>query len=46
MENKPIEALEAEWKFTQSVAADNQGTLNLDAQHTTRTIRAKAETPS
>jgi len=46
MENKPIEAWKPEWKFTQSVAADNQGTLNLDAQHTTRTIRAKAETPS
>ena len=46
MENKPIEAWKPEWKFTQQVVADNQTTLNLDAQHTTRTIRAKAETPS
>ncbi len=46
MENKPIEAWKPEWNTTQEVVADVQGTLNLDAQRVTRTIRAKAETPS
>ncbi len=45
MENKPIEAWKPEWNVSQSVAAENQGTLNLDARRVTRTIRAKADTP-
>ena len=45
MENKPVAAWHPEWNIPQDVAADLNGTLNLDAQHTTRTIRAKAETP-
>ena len=45
MENKPVAAWHPEWNIPQDVAAGLNGTLNLDAQHTTRTIRAKAETP-
>src|SRR5580658_860008 len=45
MENKPVAAMHPEWNVPQSVAAQEQGTLNLDAQPTTRAIRAKAETP-
>jgi aminopeptidase N/puromycin-sensitive aminopeptidase len=45
MSNKPLEAMHPEWKIEQSVAADVDGTLNLDTQPTTRTIRAKADTP-
>ena len=45
MENKPVAAMHPEWHVPQTVAVDEQGTLNLDAQPTTRAIRAKAETP-
>jgi len=45
MENKPVAAWHPEWNIPQDVAAGLNGTLNLDAQRTTRTIRAKAETP-
>ena len=45
MENKPVEAWKPEWNMAGEVAADSQGTLNLDAQRITRTIRAKADTP-
>ncbi len=45
MENKPVAAWHPEWGVAEEVAADNQGTLDLDAQRITRTIRAKAETP-
>ena len=45
MENKPVATWHPEWNIPQDVAADLNGTLNLDAQRTTRTIRAKAETP-
>ncbi|HTW82374.1 MAG TPA: M1 family aminopeptidase [Terracidiphilus sp.] len=45
MENKPVAAMHPEWHVPQTVAADEQETLNLDAQPTTRAIRAKAETP-
>jgi aminopeptidase N/puromycin-sensitive aminopeptidase len=45
MENKPVAAMHPEWHVPQSVAVDEQQTLNLDAQPTTRAIRAKAETP-
>jgi aminopeptidase N/puromycin-sensitive aminopeptidase len=45
MENKPVAAMHPEWHIPQAVAVDEQDTLNLDAQPTTRAIRAKAETP-
>jgi aminopeptidase N/puromycin-sensitive aminopeptidase len=45
MENKPVAALHPEWNIDQSVAGGMDGTLNVDAQPTTRAIRAKAETP-
>jgi aminopeptidase N len=45
MENKPVAAWHPEWNIPQDVATDLDGTLNLDAQHSTRTIRATAETP-
>jgi len=45
MENKPIEAWKPEWNMTQEVIGGTQDTLDLDAQHITRTIRAKADTP-
>jgi aminopeptidase N/puromycin-sensitive aminopeptidase len=45
MEAKPIAAWKPEWNMTAEVANDLQGTLDLDAQRTTRTIRAKATTP-
>jgi aminopeptidase N len=46
MENKPVEAMHPEWNIDQSVASGMDNTLNLDAQPTTRAIRARAETPS
>ena len=45
MENKPVAALHPEWNIDQAVARGVDSTLNLDAQPTTRAIRAKAETP-
>jgi len=45
MEYKPIAAMHPEWHLTQDVAVNLNATLNLDAQRTTRTIRAKADTP-
>ncbi len=44
MENKPVAAMHPEWNIDQDVAEQLDGTLNLDAQPTTRTIRAKADT--
>jgi aminopeptidase N len=44
MENKPVEKMHPEWNIEQDVAEGLDGTLNLDAQPTTRAIRAKAET--
>lgn len=44
MANKPIAAMHPEWNIDQDVAAEMDGTLNLDAQPTTRAIRAKADT--
>ncbi len=46
MENKPVAAMHPEWDIPQMVAADEDNTLNIDAQPTTRSIRAKAETPA
>jgi aminopeptidase N/puromycin-sensitive aminopeptidase len=45
MENKPVAAMHPEWNIPEVVAADEQDTLNIDAQPTTRAIRAKADTP-
>ena len=45
MENKAVAAMHPEWNIDQVVAADEDSTLNLDAQPTTRAIRAKADTP-
>lgn len=47
MENKPVALMHPEWHMPQVVAADEQSTLNLDAQPTTRPIRAPlANTPA
>jgi aminopeptidase N len=46
MENKPVAAMHPEWNIPQLVASDEQDTLNVDAQPTTRPIRANAETPA
>ena len=45
MSNKPLEKWKPEWDISQIVVSDLDGTLNLDAQRTTRTIRAEADTP-
>jgi aminopeptidase N/puromycin-sensitive aminopeptidase len=45
MENKSVAAMYPEWHMDQVVAADLDNTLNIDAQPTTRPIRATAETP-
>jgi aminopeptidase N/puromycin-sensitive aminopeptidase len=45
MENKAVAAMHPEWNIDQTVAAGADTTLNLDAQPTTRAIRAKADTP-
>lgn len=45
MENKPVAALHPEWNIDQVVANNEDDTLDLDAQPTTRAIRARADTP-
>ena len=45
MENKPLEAWKPEWHMDEQVASGLNGAMNLDAQRTTRTIRAEANTP-
>jgi aminopeptidase N len=45
MEDKPVAAWHPEWNIPQQVANGLDGTLNLDAARTTRTIRATADTP-
>ncbi len=45
METKPVAEWHPEWNFPQDDAEDLNQTLNLDAQKTTRTIRATASTP-
>ncbi len=45
MENKPVAAWHPEWNIPQDVAQDMERTLDYDAQRTTRTIRARADTP-
>jgi len=44
MENKSIAVMHPEWNINQSVVADLTTTLNIDAQPTTRAIRAQANT--
>jgi len=44
MENKPVAAMHPEWNIDQVVTAGLNSTLNIDAQPTTRAIRARAET--
>ena len=44
MENKPVAAMHPEWNIDQDVVAGEDNTLNLDAQPTTRPIKAKADT--
>ncbi len=46
METKPVAKWRPEWNYREDEAEDLDNTLNLDSQATTRTIRAKAETPS
>lgn len=45
MENKPVAAMHPDWNIDQSVTAGMDDTLNIDAQPTTRAIRARADTP-
>ena len=45
MENKAVAQMHPEWNIDQIVAAGVDDSLNLDAQPTTRAIRATAETP-
>jgi aminopeptidase N/puromycin-sensitive aminopeptidase len=45
MENKASAVMHPEWNLSQSVASQEDGTINIDAQPTTRAIRAKADTP-
>jgi aminopeptidase N len=45
METKPVAVWHPEWNFPQDDAQELNDTLNLDAQKTTRTIRATANTP-
>jgi aminopeptidase N len=46
METKSVAHWHPEWNYREDEAEDLDNTLNLDSQPTTRTIRAKAETPS
>jgi aminopeptidase N/puromycin-sensitive aminopeptidase len=45
MENKCAAAMHPDWGISQDVAGDVQRTLDVDAQPTTRAIRAEASTP-
>jgi aminopeptidase N/puromycin-sensitive aminopeptidase len=45
METKAVAHMHPEWKIEEMVATAVTGALNLDAQPTTRAIRAKADTP-
>jgi aminopeptidase N len=45
MENKPVAAMHPEWDIPEVVAGDEQNTLDIDAQPTTRAIHARADTP-
>jgi len=43
MENKPVAAMHPEWNVDQGVVDGEDGTLDLDAQPTTRAIRAQSK---
>lgn len=45
MEAKAVGAMYPEWYMEEAVAVDFDRTLNIDAQPTTRPIRARADTP-
>src|SRR5208282_4183638 len=45
MENKAVAAMHPEWNMAELVASDEQRTMDVDAQPTTRPIRAQADTP-
>jgi aminopeptidase N len=45
MENKAVAKMHPEWNIDQTVAGNRETTLNLDAQPTTRAIRADVNTP-
>ena len=45
MENKAVAAMHPEWNVDQSVIGSESDTLDLDAQPTTRAIRAKVDNP-
>jgi aminopeptidase N/puromycin-sensitive aminopeptidase len=45
METKAVAHMHPEWNIDEMVASDLDETLNVDAQPTTRAIRAKADTP-
>lgn len=45
MENKCTAALHPEWDISELFAEDEQSTLDIDAQPSTRAIRAQANTP-
>jgi aminopeptidase N/puromycin-sensitive aminopeptidase len=45
MENKAVATMHPEWNFEEVEAQGVDGALDLDAQPTTRAIRAKADTP-
>jgi len=44
MEDKPVAAMHPEWNIDQEVISGEDNTMNLDAQPTTRAIKAKADT--
>ncbi len=44
METKPVKAMHPEWDIDQEEVSGLEGALNLDAQPTTRAIRATANT--
>lgn len=46
MSAKPVAAWHPEWDIPQDVAEDLDATLNYDSLATTRTIRARADTPA
>ena len=46
MESKAANVYKPEWNYKQDDALDLDNEMNADSQATTRTIRAKAETPS
>jgi aminopeptidase N/puromycin-sensitive aminopeptidase len=46
METKAAAKWHPEWKYDQDVAENIDGTMDMDAQATTRAVRARAETPA